>query len=72
MFPNELFFLRPIGEDLTVTGHSLRLEEKQETARRAPGVPDDYKDDMDFAPRDFHSLCRGDTVVSNIILHTFF
>lgn len=59
-YPNEAYFIQPIGTDLSVTGRSLRELEYQEMAKRYAG----RVQDQDYSRRDFFALCRGESLVS--------
>ena len=57
-FPNEEFFIRPIGEDLDLTGRQLRLEEDEIFQKRRTTLEAEFPNEL-FHHRDFYALCRG-------------
>ncbi len=63
LHPSETFFLRKLGDDLAVTGQSLRLEEYGQFARRRAGMAPG--DGHTYSRRDFFALCRGENIVGN-------
>ena len=63
--PNESLFISKVGEDLAITGRHLRELEYEEFSQRYGGIGDG--DDHSYSRRDFFALCRGETVVSEMI-----
>ena len=61
IYPNEAFFIRRLGSELSVTGRSLRLREYERfrgrVASTATYTPGSYD------TRDFYTLCRGEELV---------
>ena len=61
-FPNERFFLRQFNNDKTITGRQLRLEEEEAFRLRYSSEEPFYHQHL----RDFHRLCRGESIVSYV------
>ena len=53
--PNEHFFIKKFGNDTSMTGRQLRLEEEEEFQSRYSSTAPDWH----FHMRDYHRLCNG-------------
>ena len=65
--PDERFFIKRIGKDLSKTGGMLRDEEERVFSTERWSV-DKSPEAVNFYYRDYHRLCRGEELVSKRIL----